>query len=330
MSVATGDFNEDGRMDIVAGNWGRNNRYAGSGTPPMEILVGDLNGDAFPELISVHHDDRLGKTVPWDFFETLSGMIPGLKARFPTATQFAMAGIEEILGESFVQMKEVRVSTLESTVFLSDRSGFKVVALPVEAQFAPVYGISVSDFDGDGHEDLFLAQNSMEEDSGESRQDAGLGLILKGVGNGKFNAVASAMSGIRMIAGQRAAAGCDYDHDGRPDLAVTQFHAKTRLWNNRIAQPGIRVTLRGPVGNLQSIGAQVALVDANGSKGLIREVKSGTGYWSQDGAALILPNPNHAESIWIRWPRGKEMTLKLPTKVKEVVVTGAGELIPIQ
>ena len=31
--------------------------------------------------------------------------------------------------------------------------------LPISAQLSPVFGVSVSDFDGDGFEDAFLAQN---------------------------------------------------------------------------------------------------------------------------------------------------------------------------
>lgn len=326
MSVSTGDFNEDGRMDIVAGNWGLNNRYSESKTAPIEILAGDLNGNGYLEIVSVQHNQQFGKRVPWDSFQVLSRMMPSLRGRFQTAREFAMAGIEEVMGEFYDSMTSYRVATLKSMVFLSNPSGFKAVALPVEAQFSPVFGVAVADFDGDGHEDLFLAQNSMEEDSGETRQDAGLGLVLRGNGKGEFKAVNPKSSGIRMHAGQRAVAVCDYDQDGRPDLAVTQFHAETRLWKNRIAKPGLRLTLKGPVQNSQAIGAQVALVDSNGSKGVIREVKAGTGYRSQDSATLILPNPEQAPSIWIRWPRGKEMTLSLPPFAKEIQVTGAGEL----
>jgi hypothetical protein len=51
---------------------------------------------------------------------------------------------------------------LETTVFLNRGGRFEAVVLPGEAQFAPSFGVSVGDMDGDGHEDLFLSQNFSE------------------------------------------------------------------------------------------------------------------------------------------------------------------------
>ena len=42
---------------------------------------------------------------------------------------------------------------------LLDRMLFEARPLPAEAQLAPSFYAGVADFDGDGHEDLFLTQN---------------------------------------------------------------------------------------------------------------------------------------------------------------------------
>jgi hypothetical protein len=53
----------------------------------------------------------------------------------------------------------LEASTFDSMVFLNRGDAFEAQPLPVEAQFAPAFGLAVGDFDGDGNEDLFLAQN---------------------------------------------------------------------------------------------------------------------------------------------------------------------------
>ena len=47
-------------------------------------------------------------------------------------------------------------------------------SLPPEAQRAPAHGVSVADFDGDGSEDLFLAQNLFPTEIATMRLDAGV------------------------------------------------------------------------------------------------------------------------------------------------------------
>ena len=49
---------------------------------------------------------------------------------------------------------------LESVLLVNDGKGaFQIKPLPLEAQFSPVYGIVVDDFDADGKNDLFLGGN---------------------------------------------------------------------------------------------------------------------------------------------------------------------------
>ena len=90
----------------------------------------------------------------------------------------------------------------------------------------------MADFDGDGKLDLFLAQNLFAAHPETSRYDAGRGLLLQGNGDGHFTAVPGQESGILIYGEQLSAAACDYDHDGRVDLVVTQTGAQTKLYKN--------------------------------------------------------------------------------------------------
>ena len=42
--VATGDFDGDGRLDLIASNWGRNTRYQRHRAHPVRVYYGDATG----------------------------------------------------------------------------------------------------------------------------------------------------------------------------------------------------------------------------------------------------------------------------------------------
>ena len=111
----------------------------------------------------------------------------------------------------------MRVTALESRVFLNRGDHFESRVLPAEAQWAPAFGVSVADFNGDGFEDVFLSQNFFAVPPDESRLDAGRGLLLRGDGRGGFAPLSGAESGIEVYGEQRGSAVADLDHDGRPD-----------------------------------------------------------------------------------------------------------------
>ena len=108
----------------------------------------------------------------------------------------------------------------------------------------------------------------------------------------------------------------DYDHDGRVDLVVTQNSAQTRLLRNVGGQTGLRVRLLGPPGNPDAVGASVGLVFPH-RRGPIREIRAGSGYWSQDGVVTILGTPEKPDQLWVRWPGGRVTTTPIPASARE-------------
>ena len=202
---------------------------------------------------------------------------------------------------------------------------FDARPLPLEAQFAPAFGVVIADFDGDGAEDVFLAQNFFDVDPETSRYDGGRGLLLRGVGGGGFSPVPGEMSGIRIYGEQRGCAVADYDGDGRVDLCVAQNANETRLLRNVSGRPGLRVRLHGPTGNPAAIGASLRLKGATRS-GPARELHAGGGYWSQDSLVAVLTLVEPPQALWIRWPGGHETTVAVPAGAREIQVDVRGDV----
>jgi hypothetical protein len=198
--------------------------------------------------------------------------------------------------------------------------------LPREAQFAPAFAVTMADFDGDGNEDVFLGQNLFPTQPEVSRMDAGLGLWLRGDGQGGLAAVPPAEAGLRVLGEQRGAAVCDFDEDGRPDLVVSQNGAATKLYRNSGATPGLRVRLKGRPENPDGAGAVIRLKSGD-RLGPAREIHAGSGYWSQDSAIPVMAMPASVDGIWVRWPGGRVTTMDVPAGAKEITVDSEGRLV---
>lgn len=308
-SVAAGDFDGDGRMDLVAGNWGHNSIYELYQPTTLRIFYGDWNGDNVVEMIEAWQSG--GQWLPTRDRAWLERGLPELASRFPTHQSFAEAALRQILPPGHENSAYGEAAQLASMVFLNRGGRFEPVPLPREAQLAPVFAVNVADFDGDGIEDLFLGQNFFGSASDLSRDDSGRGLWLRGLGDGRFEAAKASASGILILGETRGAAVADFNHDGRADLAASQNDGPTRLFVNREGKRGLRVSLQGAPANPDGIGAELRVVYPGNRRGPCRLVQAGSGYWSQDAPAQILGLREAAEAVWIRWPGGKEQIQSL-------------------
>lgn len=321
--VNTGDFDGDGRLDIVASNWGRNTPYEWHRSQPLRLIHGDLDGNGTEDLIEAYFDTDMKQWVPERMLSFYARGLPLLRQRFPTYESFACARVEEICGDAYRTARQLQANCLESTLFLNRGNRFEARSLPVEAQLAPAFAVCVGDLDGDSHEDLFLSQNFFPVQPDIPRCDAGRGLWLRGDGKGSFRAVSGQEGGLKVYGEQRGAALCDYDGDGRPDLAVTQNGTQTKLYQNARAQPGLRVRLDGPAGNPHGVGAVLRLV-TDTRTGPAREIHAGSGYWSQDSVVQILAAPSSSAQLLIRWPGGNTVMAEIPQGAREVAIDPQG------
>jgi hypothetical protein len=306
--VTTGDIDGDGRLDIIASNWGLNSSYHEPTAPqPLRIYYGDFDGNGVLDLLEAYTDPLSGKVVPRRDMAFLSTGLPLLRTRFASHKAFSTSEASGVLGDQFARAQQAQASTFASMLFLNRGGHFEAVPLPPEAQFAPAFGVNVADLDGDGHEDVFLSQNFFAMRAEESRLDGGRGLCLRGDSAGQLTPMPGQETGVMVYGEQRGSALGDFDEDGRIDLVVAENGSTTRLFRNQGARPGLRVRLAGPPGNPLGIGATLRLLFGE-KAGPAREVHAGSGYWSQDSAVSVLATPETPTAVWVRWPGGEVST----------------------
>ena len=141
---------------------------------------------------------------------------------------------------------------------------------------------------------------------------------MLGDGSGALEPLAGSRSGLIVYGDQRGAAFADFDGDARIDLAVAQNGAETKLFHNVGARPGLRVVLEGPSKNPTGIGARLRVV-YDGSVGPVREIRSGSGYWSSDDAVQVLGVSGEPTAVRVRWPDGRV--------TETAVVAGSRDLV---
>jgi hypothetical protein len=330
--VTTGDLDGDGRLDIIASNWGLNSDYQASRSQPARLYYGDFTDRGALDLIETIYDPLRKVVVPRRMRDTLAIAYPPLVGRFDTQKAYSEATLEQVLALLPKPAEQVQAITLASMIFFNRTNRFDGVELPYAAQIAPAFAVNVGDFDGDGNEDVFLSQNffpvgagTRQPDEAGRQLDAGRGLWLRGTGGGKLEAVPAKTSGVMVYGDQRGAALGDFDEDGRVDLAVTQNGAETKLYQNIGAKPGLRVRLKGPPGNPDGVGATMRLLFGD-KFGPAREIHGGSGYWSQDSPVQILCGPEAPTQIWLRWPGGKTTTSPIPPGAMEITVDPTGKV----
>lgn len=315
--LATGDLDGDGRLDIVATSWGRNTIMQADSLRPLILLHGPIGKAGEEEMLIARDDPRLHALAPLNSYPRVRIAIPDLGERIRTFAAYADASIEQVFGAAISRISRKPIMTLDHIAFLNRGDRFEARPLPIDAQLAPAFYAGVADFDGDGAEDVFLAQNFFPTAVGVPRYDGGRGQLLKGDGKGRLTPVDATQSGIRAYGDQRGAAYADFDRDGRLDLVVSQNASATLLYRNRGAKQGLRVRLQGLPSNPDAVGAQVRVVYGE-RMGPVREVQAGSGYWSQNGAVQVMGLSSPATAIWVRWPGGKETRVALPTQSYEI------------
>lgn len=194
--LAVGDFNGDGAVDFVAGNYGKNTRLKATDTHPLRLYINDFDQNGSVEHILTMHDGQ--KEVPVVLKNDLVRQMPQLRKILPKYASYKDKTLADLFPAEILQKSLVlEANTLLSKLFLNNGDGtFETALLPDPAQVSPLYAIWAEDLTGNGHIDLLLGGNQSRIKPEMGTNMASYGSILENQGNGKFSEIEPAMSGV--------------------------------------------------------------------------------------------------------------------------------------
>ncbi|MBX2962916.1 MAG: VCBS repeat-containing protein [Cyclobacteriaceae bacterium] len=185
-AVVVGDFDQDGDIDIVAGNWGHNTRLTASKKEPIELYRSDFDDNGTVESLITYY--YKGQRTLLSSKDELHKQMPFIKKKYLLYNEFSKATLEDIFPSDKLKTamrKEVRML---STAYFENlgNNNFKFHLLPEGAQQSSVNDIVVDDFNHDGYLDLLLVGNNYEISTQLGRLDASHGVLLLNDRSGFF------------------------------------------------------------------------------------------------------------------------------------------------
>lgn len=182
------DIDNDGDLDLVAGNLGLNSRLTGSAEHPVRMYYNDFDGNGRKEQVMTYY--LQGRELPFANKSELEKQIPPLKKKFLYAEDFAKASLEDLFGaEKLKGATVLKADYFANAILVNDGKGkFEVRAMPAEAQFTPFRDAAITDVNNDRLPDILLFGNYYDNNIQMGRYDADGGTVLVNKGGGNFEA----------------------------------------------------------------------------------------------------------------------------------------------
>jgi hypothetical protein len=188
------DVDNDGDLDIIAGNLGLNYKFHATKEKPFEVYTKDFDFNGTEDIFLAKYYN--GKQVPIRGKGCSAQQIPDLKNKIKTYQDFANRDLEGILGSQIKTALHYSITEFRSGIFLNEANGqFVFTPFNNEMQTSPINSILFEDFDGDVKKDLLMAGNNYQSEVETTRADAGIGFYLKGNGMGDFKYVHNTKTG---------------------------------------------------------------------------------------------------------------------------------------
>ncbi len=283
-SIAAGDFDNDGDMDYIAGNLGANTLMQTNDGQPLSIYAKDFNNDGFFDAIPTVYfseDDGNKREFPYNTRDDLAKQFIQTRQRFQNYAKFSKATITDILKPE--EMKDalvLKANWMKSSYLENKGSGvFDIKELPVQAQFAPIFGMLTEDFDQDGNLDVLIAGNDYGIELGVGRLDAMNGLMLKGDGKGNFSSVLPQNSGYCVTGDAKSLVRLS---GAKGDILLVASQNRNNLKFFSYKKPAKSIAL--------APNETTVLLRLKGGKTRREEISYGSSFLSQSSRSILIPS----------------------------------------
>lgn len=292
-SIAGGDFDNDGDVDFIIGNYGKNNPYQVDEHHPVVVTMKDFdnNGSIDPVLSSYVRssmEDSSKKLFPTHFWDELNSQSPLFRRKFRRYNQYGKTTTEnlfskkEIDGATRLEANELR------TCYVENRNGQWILhPFQNEIQISPVNGLVVADFNEDGNLDVAGVGNCYANEVFAGRNDAMTGFILLGNGKGNFEYLPSQASSFYVPGDAKALTRVFIN--GKSSLLASQNRDSLKLF---------ALTQTHSDYFCPAASDSYAILELEDGRKQRIEFYYGSGYLSQSTRALLLPKKRKSFTVF--------------------------------
>lgn len=150
-AVLASDVDDDGKKDLIFGNYGLNFKLKASFTNPIKMFVNDFDDNGTIEQILTKH--LQGKDKPYALKKELANQIPTIKKNDISYQAYAQQSIIDLFGEEKVnQAIQHTLTDLASFVAFKEKDNqYRVEYLPSEVQWSSVHALAEISIDNENY-----------------------------------------------------------------------------------------------------------------------------------------------------------------------------------
>ncbi len=282
-SLTSGDFDNDGDMDYIVGNTGRNTNTDISENHPIKVYYKDFdnngNGDLFP---ACYFPDRAGEMQEYPYFGRLEiakqyNVIP---RKFPFHKELAVTTMDKLFTPEEMEGCLILAANNFNSSYIENLGNgkFSLKAMPKSVQRSPIYGMQTVDVNQDGHLDVLMVGNDYGMEVSVGRMDAHDGIVAYGDGQGNFDIQDASTSGFLVQGDAKALVTIAHQATGEQLFIASQNRGPLKIFTTGIKNKTI---------DLKESDVS-ALIQLKNGKTRKQEFYFGTGFLSQSSRSVLM------------------------------------------
>jgi hypothetical protein len=192
------DVDNDGDLDIIAGNRGTNASIKGDYYNPCTVYAKDFDGNGSYDAVLGYYIQ--GKCYPLYSRDQLIDQMPSMRKKFIRYKDYSGTILDDLFTpQQKTGMDIYKTRFFESGVLVNEgHNHFRFIPFPEKAQLSNINDFITGDFDKDGQTDILACGNSNDAAVMVGNYDAMPVLLLKGNSKGNFTEIPQWEAGFKV------------------------------------------------------------------------------------------------------------------------------------
>ena len=172
------DINADGKIDLLAGNLGENNRFKPTAQKPVTLYYNDFDDNGNKEQFLTYYLNNI--EIPFANKDELTKQMPILKKKFLYAEDFTNSNLRDIVGTNKINEASKLQASYFSSSFLVNKGNFNfdVQPLPWQAQLSTYKSAVIINYASDSLPSIFIGGNFYPSNIKLGKYDGDFGTII--------------------------------------------------------------------------------------------------------------------------------------------------------